>query len=155
MHAIHATDLFLHQSQSLRRIVLITPLVLFILLFPSGIFTVGVASACVGESPGSLEWYCRCVFVFPKSARLFAHTRLTLSFYNRSADAAWFKILISGLLPPVLLTLWEVFVVSFFLMYCVQAQNVHASCSSTDRRFLRYGLGAFPNPPHTVSSLSW
>jgi hypothetical protein len=31
-----------------------------------------------------------------------------------------------------------VFVVSFFMLYLVQAQNVHASLSSTDRRFLRY-----------------
>ena len=105
--------LLYRREQSLRRIVLITPLILFILLFPSGIFTVGIASACVGERPGSLDWYC-------------------------SEEAEGFNIFVSGLLPPVLLTLWEVFVVSFFLMYCVQAQNVHSSCSSTDRRFLRY-----------------
>lgn len=49
-----------------------------------------------------------------------------------------FNTIISGLLPPILLTLWEVFVVSFFMLYLVQAQNVHASLSSTDRRFLRY-----------------
>ncbi len=33
---------------------------------------------------------------------------------------------------------WEVFVVSLFMLYLVQTQNVHASLSSTDRRFLRY-----------------
>ena len=49
-----------------------------------------------------------------------------------------FQSIVSGLLPPILLTLWEVFVVSFFMMYLVQAQNVHASLSNTDRRFLRY-----------------
>ena len=106
--------LLYRRHQSTYRIFLISPLIAFILLFPSGIFTVGVASACVGDArPSSLDWYC-------------------------SEDAEGFKIFISGLLPPILLTLWEVFVVSFFLMYCVQAQNVHASLSSTDRRFLRY-----------------
>jgi hypothetical protein len=106
--------LLYRRHQSLYRIFLISPLIAFILLFPSGIFTVGIASACVGEDvPTSLDWYC-------------------------SEDAKGFQIFVSGLLPPILLTLWEVFVVSFFLMYCVQAQNVHASLSSTDRRFLRY-----------------
>ena len=105
--------LLYRRHQSLTRIALISPLIAFILLFPSGIFTVGIASACMGDVPSSLDWYC-------------------------SEDAAGFKIFVSGLLPPILLTLWEVFVVSFFLMYCVQAQNVHASLSSTDRRFLRY-----------------
>ena len=105
--------LLYRRHQSLYRIFLISPLIAFILLFPSGIFTVGIASACVGDVPTSLDWYC-------------------------SEDAEGFKIFVSGLLPPILLTLWEVFVVSFFLMYCVQAQNVHASLSSTDRRFLRY-----------------
>jgi DNA-directed RNA polymerase III subunit RPC2 len=105
--------LLYRRHQSLTRIAFISPLIAFILLFPSGIFTVGIASACMGDVPSSLDWYC-------------------------SEDAKGFKIFVSGLLPPILLTLWEVFVVSFFLMYCVQAQNVHASLSSTDRRFLRY-----------------
>ena len=104
--------LLYRRHQSTYRIFLISPLIAFILLFPSGIFTVGVASACTGNAPPSLDWYC--------------------------SSAEGFKLFIGGLLPPILLTLWEVFVVSFFLMYCVQAQNVHASLSSTDRRFLRY-----------------
>ena len=109
--------LLYRETQSRYRIFIITPIIALVVLFPSGIFTVGIASACVVEPPDGLEkflsWYC-------------------------DPDRAFFNTLISGLLPPILLTLWEVFVVSFFIMYLVQAQNVHASLSSTDRRFLRY-----------------
>ena len=55
-----------------------------------------------------------------------------------------FQSIVSGLLPPILLTLWEVFVVSFFMMYLVQAQNVHASLSN-DRRFRYYYVWVFVN----------
>jgi hypothetical protein len=65
------------------------------------------------------------------------HVTLPAGWYC-SQEAYLFNTFISGLLPPVLLTLWEVFVVSFFMLYLVQAQNVHSSLSSTDRRFLRY-----------------
>ena len=109
--------LLYRRPQSLRRIFLISPVIILVILFPSGIFTVGIASACVVEPPNGLKsflsWYC-------------------------SDEAVVFNTLISGILPPILLTLWEVFVVSFFILYLVQAQNVHASLSSTDRRFLRY-----------------
>lgn len=109
--------LLYRSSDAKWRILLVTPVIVLLILFPSGIFTVGIASACIVDPPkglGSfLEWYC-------------------------STSARPFKTIISGLLPPVLLTLWEVFIVSFFMLYLVQAQNVHSSLSSTDRRFLRY-----------------
>ena len=105
--------LLYRRHQSLTRIALISPLIAFILLFPSGIFTVGIASACMGDVPSSLDWYC-------------------------SEDAAGFKIFVSGSAASHLANAVGGAVVSFFLMYCVQAQNVHASLSSTDRRFLRY-----------------
>ena len=105
------------RNQSMRRVFLIMPMIILLILFPSGIFTVGISMACNVEPPsglrGFLTWYC-------------------------SEEAVVFQSIVSGLLPPILLTLWEVFVVSFFMMYLVQAQNVHASLSNTDRRFLRY-----------------
>ena len=55
-----------------------------------------------------------------------------------SDDARVYAALISGVLPPVLLTLWEVFVISFYMLYLVQKQNAHVSLSATDRRFLRF-----------------
>ena len=105
------------RNQSMRRVFFIMPMIILLILFPSGIFTVGISMACNVEPPsglrGFLTWYC-------------------------SEEAVVFQSIVSGLLPPILLTLWEVFVVSFFMMYLVQAQNVHASLSNTDRRFLRY-----------------
>ena len=105
------------RNQSMRRVFFIMPMIILLILFPSGIFTVGISMACNVEPPsglrGFLNWYC-------------------------SEEAVVFQSIVSGLLPPILLTLWEVFVVSFFMMYLVQAQNVHASLSNTDRRFLRY-----------------
>ena len=50
--------LLYRRHQSLTRIALISPLIAFILLFPSGIFTVGIASACMGDVPSSLDWHC-------------------------------------------------------------------------------------------------
>uniref|UniRef100_A0A7R9TNG7 Uncharacterized protein n=1 Tax=Micromonas pusilla TaxID=38833 RepID=A0A7R9TNG7_MICPS len=109
--------LMTRSKHSKRRVFVIMPFVFLLIIFPSSIFTVGLASACVVDPPvgmeGFLEWYC-------------------------SSEAKPFNVLISGLLPPILLTLWETFVVSFFMLYLVQAQNKHASLSATDRRFLGY-----------------
>ena len=96
------------------------PLILALIFFPTGMFATIVTSVCQVQSDtqsaditGFLDWYC-------------------------SEDAKVYAGLISGVLPPILLTLWEVFVISFYMLYLVQKQNAHASLSATDRRFLRF-----------------
>jgi len=96
------------------------PFILTLIFFPTGMFATIVTSVCQVQSDSStaditgfLDWYC-------------------------SDDAKVYAGLISGVLPPVLLTLWEVFVISFYMLYLVQKQNAHASLSATDRRFLRF-----------------
>jgi hypothetical protein len=48
------------------------------------------------------------------------------------------RVIVQGVLPPILLTLWETFVVSFGMMYLVMAQNAHVSLSRTDQRFTKF-----------------
>ena len=78
-----------------------------------------ITSACTLKAPSDsietfLEWYCD----------------------NKEVEGL--RLLVSGILPPILLTLWEVFAVSFFLLYLVQSQNVHVSLSATDQRFMKF-----------------
>jgi len=100
--------------------IMVWPIILLIMLFPTGMFATIVTSVCQVESDTNsrylnsfLSWYC-------------------------SSEARIYRGLISGVLPPILLTLWEVFVISFYMLYLVQKQNAHTSLSATDRRFLRF-----------------
>ena len=102
------------------RALTVWPLILLVMLFPTGMFATAVTSVCQVRQTDSrlgggefFDWYC-------------------------SDDARVYAALISGVLPPVLLTLWEVFVISFYMLYLVQKQNAHVSLSATDRRFLRF-----------------
>ena len=61
-----------------------------------------------------------------------------LEWYCDNEEVAGLRLLVSGILPPILLTLWEVFAVSFFLLYLVHAQNVQVSLSATDQRFMKF-----------------
>ena len=67
------------RNQSMRRVFFIMPMIILLILFPSGIFTVGISMACNVEPPsglrGFLNWYC-------------------------SEEAVVFQSIVSGLLPP-------------------------------------------------------
>ena len=102
------------------RALTVWPLILLVMLFPTGMFATAVTSVCQVRQADSrldggelFDWYC-------------------------SDKARVYAALISGVLPPVILTLWEVFVISFYMLYLVQKQNAHVSLSATDRRFLRF-----------------
>jgi hypothetical protein len=111
----------LHNSTDNRaRALAIWPFIIALMIFPTGMFATAVTSVCqvregddVINSGAALDWYC-------------------------SDDAKVYAAIISGVLPPIILTLWEVFVISFYMMYLVQRQNVHVSLAATDRRFLRF-----------------
>jgi len=47
--------LLYRSKDSTRRIFLVTPVIVLLILFPSGIFTVGVASACIVDPPKGLQ----------------------------------------------------------------------------------------------------
>jgi DNA-directed RNA polymerase III subunit RPC2 len=102
------------------RALAIWPFIIALMIFPTGMFATAVTSVCqvregddVVDGGAVLDWYC-------------------------SDDAKVYTAIISGVLPPIILTLWEVFVISFYMMYLVQRQNVHVSLAATDRRFLRF-----------------
>lgn len=111
--------LLFRSSDNSARALAVWPIILMVMLFPTGMFATAVTSVCQVRQGNDIvggaffDWYC-------------------------SDDAAVYTGLISGVLPPVLLTLWEVFVISFYMLYLVQKQNAHVSLSATDRRFLRF-----------------
>jgi len=120
-------SILLRKRQRELRSLLMFPLILAVILIPTGMFTGVMSSLCVANQFGAkqneaLSWYC-------------------------SSDAARFlRILVQGILPPILLTLWETFVVSFGMMYLVQAQSKYSSLSKTDESFAEYYfLWAFLN----------
>lgn len=120
-------SILLRKHQREVRSLLMFPLILAVILIPTGMFTGVMSSLCVANQFGAkqneaLSWYC-------------------------TSDAARFlRILVQGILPPILLTLWETFVVSFGMMYLVQAQSKYSSLSKTDESFAEYYfLWAFIN----------
>ena len=108
-------------SENRQRAMKVWPIILLLMFVPSGMFSTAVTSFCKvqgDDSDGFLRgetfnWYC-------------------------SSEGKYVRVLLSGVLPPVILTLWEVFVISFYMLYLVQKQNAHVSLSATDRRFLRF-----------------
>jgi hypothetical protein len=120
-------SVLLRRRQREIRSALVFPLILGIIFIPTGTFTGVMSSLCVSNQFGAdrssaLDWYCSS-----NSARLL-------------------RIIVQGILPPILLTLWETFVVSFGMMYLVQAQNKFTSLSRTDQSFANhYFLWAFVN----------
>ena len=108
-------------SENRQRARKVWPIILLLMFAPSGMFSTAVTSFCKvrgDDTSGFLrgetfDWYC-------------------------SSEGKYVRVLLSGILPPVILTLWEVFVISFYMLYLVQKQNVHISLSATDRRFLRF-----------------
>ena len=120
-------SVLLRRRQREIRSALVFPLILGIIFIPTGTFTGVMSSLCVSNQFGAdrssaLDWYCSS-----NSARLL-------------------RIIVQGILPPILLTLWETFVVSFGMMYLVQAQNKFTSLSRTDQSFANYYfLWAFIN----------
>ena len=101
------------------RFMFVYPAIVILILTPSTLVATMITSACTLQAPSDsietfLEWYCD----------------------NKEVEGL--RLLVSGILPPILLTLWEVFAVSFFLLYLVQAQNVHVSLSATDQRFMKF-----------------
>lgn len=104
---------------SLVRFMFVYPAIVILILTPSTLVATMITSACTLKAPSDsiesfLEWYCD----------------------NKEVEGL--RLLVSGILPPILLTLWEVFAVSFFLLYLVHAQNVHVSLSATDQRFMKF-----------------
>lgn len=120
-------SILLRRRQREIRSMVIFPLILTIILIPTGMFTGVMSSLCVANQFGAnhndgLKWYCS------------------------SDSARYLRILVQGILPPILLTLWETFVVSFGMMYLVQAQSKYCSLSKTDESFAEYYfLWAFLN----------
>ena len=109
----------LRRRQREIRAAMVFPLILGIIFIPTGTFTGVMSSLCVSNQFGTdrnvaLTWYCS-----DNSARLL-------------------RVVVQGILPPILLTLWETFVVSFGMMYLVQAQNKYTSLSRTDESFANY-----------------
>ena len=101
------------------RFVFVYPAIVILILTPSTLVATMITSACTLKAPSDntesfLEWYCD------------------------NEEVAGLRLLVSGILPPILLTLWEVFAVSFFLLYLVHAQNVQVSLSATDQRFMKF-----------------
>ena len=117
----------LRRRQREFRSAVIFPFILAIILIPTGMFTGVMSSLCVANQFGAkqssaLEWYCS------------------------NDRARYLRILVQGILPPILLTLWETFIISFGMMYLVQAQSKHSSLSKTDESFAEYYfLWAFLN----------
>jgi hypothetical protein len=111
--------ILIRRRQRELRAFLIFPLILTIILIPTGTFTGVMSSLCVANQFGTerseaLDWYCSS-----DSARLL-------------------RVVVQGILPPILLTLWETFIISFGMMYLVQAQSKYVSLSKTDESFARY-----------------
>ena len=104
---------------SIVRFLFVYPAIFILILTPSTLIATMITSACTLKAPSDsmekfLEWYCD------------------------EKEVEGLRLLVSGILPPILLTLWEVFAVSFFLLYLVHAQNVHVSLSATDQRFMKF-----------------
>ena len=124
---INWQSVLLRRHERKFRAVVIFPLILAVILIPTGMFAGILSSLCVANQFGAkqssnLNWYCT------------------------NDSAKYLRVVVQGILPPILLTVWETFVVSFGMMYLVQAQSKYSSLSRTDESFAKYYfLWAFLN----------
>jgi len=129
---INWQTVLLRKKERNRRSLFVLPLIAIIIFIPMGTLAGVLSTLCANDITSSsvsdattldfMDWYCK------------------------SKDATAVRVIIGSILPPILLTLWETFIMSFGLLYLVQAQTTHVSLSKTDQQFTKcYFLWAFLN----------
>ena len=129
---INWQTVLLRKKERNRRSLFVLPLIVIIIFIPMGTFAGVLNTLCAND--------------ISSSSVSEATTLEFMNWYCKSKDARIIKIIVGSILPPILLTLWETFIMSFGLLYLVQAQTTHVSLSKTDQQFTKcYFLWAFLN----------
>jgi len=129
---INWQTVLLRKKERNRRSLFVLPLIAIIIFIPMGTLAGVLNTLCAND--------------IASSSVSEATTLEFMNWYCKSKDARAVRVIVGSILPPILLTLWETFIMSFGLLYLVQAQTTHVSLSKTDQQFTKcYFLWAFLN----------
>ena len=129
---INWQTVLLRKKERNRRSLFVLPLIAIIIFIPMGTLAGVLNTLCAND--------------VTSSSASEATTLEFMNWYCKSEDAGVVRVIVGSILPPILLTLWETFIMSFGLLYLVQAQTTHVSLSKTDQQFTKfYFLWAFLN----------